>query len=223
MSIGDLLVVVAAADGVISPDEVTSLSKIFKLLGLNPADVHSRLHAFLSGGRPAPATNPVTMREAGASDPGYPIRGPDETTPESPAESFSLDPEVIQAKFAETAAAGALLADIFKDDEPDSPTNLQTPTVPDTLATIVPSKVTAASAFDGLDPAHSQFLSALLAQGAWSRGAFEELAEEHNLMPDGALDTINEFALDVANEPLLEEDDSDAFTINGYAREELLA
>jgi hypothetical protein len=42
-------------------------------------------------------------------------------------------------------------------------------------------------------------------------------------MPDGAVDIINEYAIDAAGEPLLEEDLPDTFTINEYARGELPA
>lgn len=222
--IGDLLVAVAAADGVISPGEVTSLSKIFKLLGLDPAEVHSRLHVFLAGGRPVSATKPVTVREAGVPDPGFPISAPGLAPTEPAEESFALNDEVIQAKFAETAAVGALLADIFNEDEPEaaaapSVTGIHT----EHSAVLQPPAEPAAPAFDGLNAAHSKFVRALLTQGSWSRGEIEELAEEHNLMPDGAVDTINEFALDVSGEPLLEEDDPDTFIINDYVREELPA
>ena len=55
-AIGDLLVAVAAADGVISPEEITSLTKIYQLLDARPGQVHTRLHAHLTGARPAPAT-----------------------------------------------------------------------------------------------------------------------------------------------------------------------
>jgi uncharacterized tellurite resistance protein B-like protein len=223
-SIGDLLVAVAAADGVISPDELTSLSKIFKLLGLDPAEVHSRLHSLLAGGRPAPATKPVTVREAADPDPGYPITAPDTGAPPETEPGFTLDRDVIEAKFAETAAVGALLADIFKEDESEHSPTANGPATVDGVTAAEPAAATSADAlFEGLDVAHSAFLRALLTQGTWSRGELEELAEEHNLMPDGALDTINEFALDLAGEPLLEEDVPDTFTINDYAREELPA
>lgn len=223
-SIGDLLVAVAAADGVISPDEVTSLSKIFKLLGLDPADVHSRLHALLAGGRPAPATKPVTVREAGEPDPGYPITAPGAGAAPETEPTFTLNRDVIEAKFAETAAVGALLADIFKEDDPDQGPATRSPGTADVVNAAEPVAATPTAAmFDGLDAAHSAFLQSLLGQSTWSRGEIEELAEEHNLMPDGALDTINEFALDLAGEPLLEEDIPDTFSVNDYARKELPA
>jgi uncharacterized tellurite resistance protein B-like protein len=208
-SIGDLLVAVAAADGVISPEEVTALSKIFKLLQLDPADVHSRLHTLLTGARPSPATQPVTVREAGDPDPGYPISRP--AVPAATSNGFALDATVIQAKFAEAAAAGALLADIFKEDGTDGPE--PTPLPPAPTGNVVGT----------LDIAHSNFVRALLGRATWTRSELEDLADEYSLLPDGAVDTINEFALDTAGEPLIEEEALDTFAINNYAREGLAA
>jgi uncharacterized tellurite resistance protein B-like protein len=252
-SIGDLLVAVAAADGVIDPAEVTSLTKIFKLLDLDPADVHSRLHTLLAGARPSPAAQPVTVRPAGSGDPGYAITPPPTSTSAEPAgatETFALDPAVIQARFAETAAVGALLADIFRDDDrlaavpaefsdlrPDPADRLR-----DTSASLVaassslddgatravndatPSLTTAPAQlprFTGLDSPHSRMAEQLLARDSWTRSELEALADLHHLMPDGALDTINEFAIDTTGEPFLEEDTADVFTINDYARQEI--
>jgi hypothetical protein len=166
----------------------------------------------------------VPARDAPDPDTGYPITAPDtEALPETEP-GFTLDRDVIEAKFAETAAVGALLADIFKEDESEHSPTANGPTTLDGVTAAEPAAATSADAlFEGLDVAHSAFLRALLTQETWSRGELEELAEEHNLMPDGALDTINEFALDLAGEPLLEEDVPDTFTINDYAREELPA
>ena len=124
--IGDLLVTVAAADGVISPEEITSLTKIYKLLDLDPAAVHGRLHAHLTGAaaRPAPAAGPVTVRPAGTPDAGYPIHEPQTAAATSSGAAqggLALDVASIEAKFAETAAVSALLTDIFTDDEAPAP------------------------------------------------------------------------------------------------------
>jgi uncharacterized tellurite resistance protein B-like protein len=249
-SVGDLLVAVAAADGVIDPAEVTSLTKIFKLLGLDPADVHSRLHALLAGARPSPAVQPVTVRPAGSGDPGYAITPPPAPTSEAatPAGTFALDPAVIQAKFAETAAVGALLADIFRDDDlvseptvaaddrpspagrhlagpglsqPGSDDDATAGALEDESNAAAPTSVSAR--FPGLDNRHSQLAEQLLAQDSWTRAELEALADQHHLMPDGALDVINEYAIDASGEPLLEEDAPDVFTLNDYARQEISA
>ncbi len=231
-AVGDLLVAVAAADGVISPDEVTTLTKIYKLLDLDPAEVHSRVHAHLTGAsthRPPPATGPVTVRTAGEPDAGYPVTQPPSNEPaakhrgEAEPAGIALDLASIEAKFAETAAVSALLADIFNDDEPVQP-NPGTAS-PIDIAAGPPAAIgqveTVAASVGDLDAAHSALVLALVERDTWTRGELEELAAAWQLMPDGAIDRINEAALDITDELLLEEDE-DVFTINTYAREELL-
>lgn len=232
--IGDLLVAVAAADGVISPEEITSLTKIYQLLDLDPAQVHSRLHAHLTGARPTPATGPVTVRPGGEPDPGYPITQPpasggkhSRTDPaaDGAGGGVRLDLASIEAKFAETAAVSALLTDIFTDDDVEPrpvPVNVGTGAGGGVAVAVTPDPVGAVVLLAGLDAAHSALVRALVTQDAWGRAEFEELSATWQLMPDGALDRINEAALDAVDEPLIEDDDSDVFTVNDYARQGLL-
>ena len=57
----------------------------------------------------------------------------------------------------------------------------------------------------------------------WTRGEFEELTAQYGVMPDGALDTLNEASLDATDEPFVEDDGNDRLTINDFARQELFA
>lgn len=214
-TVADLLVTVAAADGVISPAEVKSLSKIFELLELDPEDVHSRVHALAAGSRPPPASRPITVRAASSPDHGYPVVPPSDSPTETAEVPFRLDDDVIETKFAETAAVGALLADIFDDEEPLT-TDRGGTTCASAPKTALPSD-------GGLDPSHAQFLGALLGQQTWSRAEIEALADDLHLMPDGALDVVNEYAIDRADEPLVEEATPDSYTVNEYALKELSA
>lgn len=207
-SIGDLLISVAAADGVISPEEITSLTKIYRLMDLDPEQVHNRLHAHLTGTQPAPANGPVTVRPPGQPDPGYPITAPTQSTPAA-LSGFVLDLSSIEAKFAEAATVSALLSDIFTDDYPPPPH-----TTPE--ASLPPGDLIA-----GLDSPHSALTRALMDQDQWDRADFEALAASLGLLPEGALDRINEAAFDAVDEPFLEDDDSDVLTVNDYARQEL--
>jgi hypothetical protein len=152
---------------------------------------------------------------------------PDSLGPDSLAQ-VPLDTATIEAKLVETATVSTLLHGIFADDEaPDvqapgdhaadggdashtpmheaahkatydaPPENAGTrggePDVPD----LVP----------GLDAAHSALVRALAEQPTWPRDAFEALAADLGLLPAGALDLLNEAALDLADDPLTTGDD----------------
>jgi tellurite resistance protein len=213
-AVADLLISVAAADGVISPQEITSLTKIFRLLGLDPGQVHARLHALLAGApvRRTAADGPVTVRPAGVPDPGYAIHEPNQSV----SSGVALDLASIEAKFAETAEVSALLTDIFSDEEILD----QTSAKPKHAR---PSPDTQQNQLAGLDGAHSAMLRTLAERDRWSRAEFDEVAALYAVMPDGALDTLNEASLDVTDEPFLEDDGDDTLSINHHARQELFA
>jgi tellurite resistance protein len=222
-AVADLLLSVAAADGVISREEITSLTKIFTLLGLDPAHVHTRLHALLAGTttRPAPASEPVTVRSAGTPDAGYAIHEPAAGAPPGKHRAqvppgVVLDLASIEAKFAETAEVSALLTDIFNDDDKAvAPANSQTTALDSLVGPDEPSLA-------GLDGIHSALMRKLIERDVWTRAEFEDLAAQYSVMPDGALDTLNEASLEATEEPFIEDDD-DTLSINHFARQELLA
>lgn len=210
-AIGEMLVTIASADGVVSPAEVQTLGRIYTLLGLDPASVSSHLHGAITAGRSASGRGPVVVRPAGPPDTGFaiparPVRQSAASTPH-----FVLDAASIQQKLAETAAVSALLDTIFI--EEDTPAPASTPNIP--LA------VTHGVVIGNLDHHHSGFFHQLMTRDAWARHEFDTLAEQHTLMPNGAIDHLNEAAYDIAGEPLLEGDDP--ITINVYAREEMTA
>ncbi len=185
--VAEFLTGVAAADGHISAEEIKTLTRIYRLLGLDPALVKSVLPASAS---PAPASGPVVVRRA-ESEAGYAIPRPAEAR--TAPDSVQLDHDAIAAKLEETARVGALLGSIFAEEEPD-----QRPSPPPPAADPVA----------GLDSGHSGLVRALAtAEERLSRGQFEDLAAGWNLLPDGALDRVNEAAYEVAGEPLLEGDD----------------
>jgi hypothetical protein len=70
-----------------------------------------------------------------------------------------------------------------------------------------------------LDVTHSAFLKELLAQMSWKRSALEDVASRHQLLPEGAIDAVNEAALDAHGESLLEGDDP--IEVNQTVRKEL--
>ena len=113
------------------------------------------------------------------------------------AEAGGLDEERLRRLRAETEKIGSLLADVFADDE--------APTPP-------PSVTPAPGGLLGLDAIHSTLVRALARSPTWSRADFEREAGACGLLPDGALEMVNEWAYDAYGEPLIE--DGDPVTVN---------
>jgi len=108
--------------------------------------------------------------------------------------ALRLDPALLERRMAETHALTSLLATVFTE---EGPAPAPVPLIP----------VEPAARVADLDPAHSRFFLRLADRPRWSRAQVEELAAELGLMPDGALDRLNEAALEACGEPLLDGED----------------
>jgi hypothetical protein len=73
-----------------------------------------------------------------------------------------------------------------------------------------------------LDSAHSALVRKLATQPEWARQEFEDVCASVGLLPEAALDVINETAVEMADEPLVD-DDASRLRMNDYALGELLA
>ncbi|MNE33427.1 hypothetical protein D3C80_1270960 [compost metagenome] len=83
------------------------------------------------------------------------------------------------------------------------------------VATTTPAR------FEGLDAAHADLLGAVIDGGGLDRGTFDARAKALKLLPDGAIETINDWAFDRFDEPILEGDDD--LTSPVHLRTQLLA
>lgn len=119
--------------------------------------------------------------------------------PDAGEERAALDMELVAIRLRETAAVAALLAGVFTDDE-------SSPGGPD-LAPPRPATTSVAGSIPGLDSAHARLLHTLGERGVLSRAEYEAEAETLGLMPDGALETINELAFERCDAPLCDGDD----------------
>ena len=177
-SIRSALVAAAHADGVIQPEEVAGIEKIYKALGLDPALVYSDLHAGeVSGG-------PIRVRAADAGANGVAI--PDE----KPDRLLQLDATRVAAIRSDTERASSVLGEIFDvaADEPDS----------ESIAhTVLP----------GLDTKHALFVRELVTKDHWTEEAFHELCSRLGMMAAGAIENVNEWAFETYDDALLEEYD----------------
>jgi hypothetical protein len=143
--------------------------------------------------RSTTSDDPVTVRK------GAPLRG--HRIPQD-QRSLELDMSVIQSKIAESQEISGLLAEIFVDDQ--EPQN-------------APPKE---SSVAGLDAVHSKLLRAIAEQEVWQREELVSIADQLNLMLDGALEVLNEAAFDLCDEAVIEGDNT--LEVNGAVLKELL-
>jgi len=221
-AIGRFLVDVAAADGQVTPDEIATLTKVYKLLGLDEGEVYRTVHSLGSADLGPQTVRPAEPEKRWAIPAARPQER--EAAGHIPA-AVQLDPAKVRARLAETATVTALLADIFTDDDAEAAVPAALVTEAST-ALARPSAAESASvpgpSVPGLDPAHSALAALLRTHTTWERSDLEELAAQLGLpLLDGALDRVNEAALDACGEPLIEGDDT--FEVNDYAVEELFA
>ena len=190
-ALGAFLISLAGADGHLDPGEIKVLSKVYPLLGLESQSVYSDIHELMSS-QPAPAEEPVPVRPAALAQ-GFAIPRP---AVEATTRAVELDLDKVKAKLAETERVAHLLASIFVNEE----TGAAPP--PPAVATTEDE-----FAVCGLDGAHSALLLSLAGSLNWERSRVERLANALGLLPDGALEIINEAAFGACGVPLLEGDE----------------
>jgi hypothetical protein len=233
-AMADFLVMLAAAERAVSPATITALTRIFRLLGFDPAALYSRIHAATTSLRPA--TEPVIVRPAAAAAPGYPVSPPPGGAAAGTASVASgtasgnsplqLDETAIAVKLAETDAVSALLSTIFAEatggadcaEHAAAPAELAEPAAPGTRRDGPRARETAAGY---LDVPHSALLRTLAGQARWTRARLEAECAAVALLPDGALDTLNDAAYETAGDPLTDGDDP--IDINQDVAREMLA
>ena len=198
--LGRFLIGVATAGGAATREEVTALERMFGYLGLDESDVYRHLHG-LDIGEPGPAL-------AGGTRPEARRTLPDADADASPGPAVALDPAKVRARLADTARVSALLTDIFTDEEaPREPA-------------ATPNGAGTHSIIEGLDEPHSQLVRALAARPQWDRGSVDELARSFGLpFTDSALDVIDEVAIEISGEPIIE--CHDPVVLNTYAVKEM--
>jgi hypothetical protein len=199
----DLLWALAASGEDGAQPATDRLTRWLDLLGLSRPVVDGQPHV-------TDDENLARVQTAGASPRPYPIP---HTQPgeQHDVATVALDPQLIEARMAESARAASYLAQIFADDD-----------------TSVQPVIFSASDFRenhnegaaGLDAPHRTFLSQLASQPSWSRGDLTAIAQRLGLLPDGALETINEVAFETVGEPVWE--GIDPVEINTDAVKEIL-
>lgn len=126
------------------------------------------------------------------------LRIPKPPAPSAP--EITLDPERLRRIREDTARVSGLLAAIFVEEQetrPDPPPPPSAPAGPEDEGD-----------FDGLDHHHACLLRAVAERVSLSRTEFAALAREEGLLPDGAIEVINDWALDRFDDVLIEDGDT---------------
>lgn len=196
----DLALDIVLADGPANPKEVAFLEKLHKTLG-QPVDVlHTRLHRQEADGEV------LTLVQAGRRQEGVGIKRP--AAPEKQADERALSGEIVidmdrlSRIRQETETVSAMLSDIFKE-EPleNADADVRKDGVGESMG-----------GFSGLDERHGKLLALLLEAGCLDALEFETKARDLGLMPDGALETLNEWGFDNVGEAII--DDSGGIEIH---------
>jgi uncharacterized tellurite resistance protein B-like protein len=184
--IANFIIGVAGADGEISPDEIRTVGKLYPMLGLDAEQVYGHVHAMTAGAATAIGANQLVTVIPGLVSRGYAI-------PARPVPTYGvrLDMTAVNTKLAESAQISAILGDIFTEDEPVS----------------LPTPAALTGSSNKFSSAHGVLLSRLAERPEWSRAEFETIAAECRLLPDGAIDILNEAAFEHLGGPVIEGDD----------------
>jgi len=177
-SIARFLAHLTQEDGVVSPSEVKFLERTYRALGLETKLVYTDLHA---NDAPVPSTAEVAS-----------------VSPKP--QGVSLDPARIDQLQKETAEVAALLANVFVEEAEQESAEVVT-ALPEEEAEQMQTGLL------GLDASHSAFVRLLVTRSSWLRYELADAASDMELMLDGALEHINEAALDACDAPLTEGDD----------------
>jgi hypothetical protein len=187
----DSMVRTAAFSAPISKKAIALLCRIGKWFGATDVDIYARIHQVSAEPAKRGRDVPVLVR-TGSPSPGHAI--PKVQTHDHAGHAH-IDTHVVRAKQAETEQVAHLLGQIFVDDEP-----------PASAARAVQSH--AIQHPSGLDNAHVELLNQLLTKPQWGGEKWTGIATKLNLMPSGAIDVINEAALDQFDEPVLDQDNA---------------
>ena len=192
--LGQATLAMAAADGVIDPEEIKAIERLYKVMDLATNGVYADLHALTA------RDELVTVRPAGEQDRDFVIPPPPERD-----SKVVLDAERVASVMANTKRVSSVLGDIFRDDEPEDGGE-ETPE-------------DAGDSFSGLDAQHAAFLSELLTRPHWEEAEFATLAGQFRLMQAGALETMNEWSFGRFGDVLIEE--HEGYTLNPEITAEL--
>lgn len=178
--ISKILLNVARADSKIESSEIKELEKLYNKLGLDKELVVRELH------------------HSASTSANQPTRG----TQDSPVSTVSqenrgsvINEELLKIHESETSSVKKILEDIFVDEEEDE-------VIEEASAQ---EEISKTNLLSKLSEKHQKLYLELIKKEELSQKEFVELCSELDLMPDGAIEVLNDWAYDNLNAPLLDD------------------
>lgn len=198
--ISHFIISIALANGHVRPSQVKQIEKLYQALGLDKQSVISDIHHITSTKKSSITTNVLNVPNQKSSTSNNEISATIEDTSHQP---FAFDPALLAAYESDTGDAKAMLASIFAKDDTDEDSDLSTDEPANQHDDTAHKNLV-----KGLDATHSQLYQQLIGKALWQREEAEVLCESLNLMINGAIETINDWAYDNVDAPVLEDDDN---------------
>lgn len=209
-SMGTLVVALIAADGVITPDELRAMRRCYSILGFTGEETEQALRSL---GTLAP-DEPVTVQAAGPKVMG-------EAIPHPPVPgAFRLDHAAIAAIMQDTQEVARMLAEVMEVNvggaageidgiereasAPAAPPALVVTPFAEFEAEPEPGVVIAPQ--DAVPARYAAFYEALIGRGEWGMKEADTLARRHGHMLAGAIEVLNEWAVERYGGQLFVED-----------------
>ena len=188
---------VAAACGEAGRDTITALERLHDAFGVERRALYAALHQGAANNA-APSTEPVVVELPPMPSIRFRIPPPPAQVPST---KVAIDMARVGAILRQTREVAQVLAPIYEDDAPS-------PAQPAAEVPLAPP----GSRFPGLGADHVRLLEALCCEDRWSRADYQAKARDFGLLPDGAVEAINEWAYDELGDELIE--DGDPLIIN---------
>ncbi|MBV1825629.1 MULTISPECIES: TerB N-terminal domain-containing protein [Komagataeibacter] len=177
---------------------MVALERLYEACGLDRRELYATLHR-VTAARASYTAEPIVVEDGRSQGGGHRIPAPPSKA--KPADGIIIDMGKVGTILRETRAVEKILAPIYEDETSEIPS-----------PAVVAPTLEQATRFAGLGAEQTRLLEILVNQKEWTRSGFEAKAHELGLMPDGALEAINEWAYDTFDEELIE--DGDPLIIN---------
>ncbi|MBE1274058.1 TerB N-terminal domain-containing protein [Enterovibrio baiacu] len=171
--------------------QIESLKKFMISIALADGKVDSseikqmeKLYTYLGLDKSLVTSDIHNLASTRLTDSGFP------TTTDEIRDKFQLDEGILAMHESDTSDAKSILESIFTVDiEPEI----------ETMSSL-------STDHDGLDTAHKNLFDILLSKEIWPRNEVNKLCSKLNLMVDGAIETINDWAYEKVDAPVLDDD-----------------